>query len=64
MDMLLTLNDLKEMAKDSGNENPCIFLLSDMKTKEQADESWCPTNIFIDDSGSIVIQFNEEMLHN
>ena len=60
MDILYTLEDLKEIRE--GNENPGIFIISDIKTKEQSDEAFCPTNIFVDDVGDIIIQIDEHKL--
>lgn len=59
-----TLDDLRVVASDSGNDNPGVFLLSDRKTKDQASEAFGPTNIFIDEYGDIIIQFNEEMIND
>jgi len=62
MDVLYSLEDLKELVKNSGNNNPNIFIMSDMKTKEQTHEAFPPTNIFIDFEGDIIIQIDEHML--
>ena len=59
------LSDIKTLAKIySGNNNPGIFLLSDRKQCDKSDEAFEPSNIFIDDDGDIIIQFNEEMINN
>ena len=57
------LNDIKELVKAySGNENPGVFILSDMKTCEDTEEAFSPTNIFIDDEGDIIIQVDKHLL--
>lgn len=63
METVYTLDDLKNLASAySGNDNPSIFLLSDMKRCDQTDEAFCPTNVFIDDNGDIIIQVDEYLL--
>lgn len=63
MDRIYTLDDLKSLCKKySGNDNPSIFILSDMKRDTQTDEAFAPTNVFIDDAGDIIIQVDEHLL--
>lgn len=64
MEVLYTLEDLKEIARESGNDNPSIFILSDMKTIKNSEEAFPPTNINVDENGDIVIMVDEYLLKN
>lgn len=58
--MIYTLEDLKNLASNSGNDNPMIFILDDdCNDSEQALE---PTCIFVDDDGDIIIQVSSNKL--
>ena len=62
MNKYQTLDDLKEKALENGNENPGIFILSNKKTEEQNEDSFPPSDVFIDFEGDIIIKFNEKYL--
>ena len=62
MEVLYTLDDLKEIARESGNDNPSIFILSDMKTIKNSEEAFSPTNINIDKNGDIIIMVDNKLL--
>lgn len=52
-----TLEDLKTIASESGNDNPSIFLLSEKD--ECTDDAFSPIDIFLDDGGDVIIKFDE-----
>lgn len=61
MDFILQLKDLTQILNHTGNNNPTIWLLEDTKTNES--EAFPPSNVFIDNQGDIIIQFNPEMIY-
>lgn len=57
-----TLKDLNEIAKESGNDNPTIWIKSDLE--DDVGKSVSPENIFIDEDGDIIIDVALEGLMN
>lgn len=64
MEVIYTLDDLKEIARESGNDNPSIFILSDMKTIKNSEEAFAPTSVNVDENGDIIIMVDEYLLKN
>lgn len=60
--MYISLQDLKDVSKDSGNPNPGIFLLDDMKTINEQEQAFAPTNVQLDEDGDLVIFVDKKML--
>ena len=44
----------------SGNNNPSIFVLND--ETDDSNKAFCPTCIFIDDDGDVIIQIDKTKL--